>query len=61
MEKRVEKGAKMAQKGAEGSQKGANGRPKCSQKSTFGKGREKVGKMVVRMSIPRSVLGAVFH
>ena len=35
--------AKGNQKGAKGSQKGAKGRPKCIQKSIFGKGREKGG------------------
>ena len=36
--------AKGNQKGAKGSQKGAKGRPKCIQKSIFGKGSEKVTK-----------------
>ena len=35
---------KGSQKGAKGSQKGAKGRPKCIQKSIFGKGRETVAK-----------------
>ena len=44
-----------------GSQKWAKGRPKCIKKSIFGKGREKGAPGAIRHSIPRTILGAIFH
>ena len=41
--------------------KGAKGPPKCIQKSTFGKGREKVANISIMRYFPRTFLGAIFH
>ena len=41
--------------------KRAQGRPKCIQKSTFGKGREKDEKRACRLYPRPSILGAIFH
>ena len=53
--------AKGNQKGAKGSQKGAKGRPKCIQKSIFGKGHEKGAERVTRIRVFGSILVPIFH
>ena len=63
--KRSPKGSQRESKGSQrepkGSQKGAKERPKCIQKSMFGKGREKVAKRVSTSIWNGSLLGAIFH
>ena len=52
---------KGSQKIAKGSQERAEGRPKCIKNSMFEKGREKGAPRAICQTIPRSILGAIFH
>ena len=59
--KGCQKCANGRQRAPKGSLKWAKGRPKCIQKSIFGKGYENGSKKIAGPGIRRTILGAIFH